>query len=468
VTAQRSEGNQAASIPPQVICLARVIGVVLAVLSSFEVLWRTVDPPPNHIRLWLLLIALLVGLAPAPGRSLGRQRKIEGRLQDLGDVLVATLCTLGTAAGVAWITDQRPPAGVIFLVLGCAAILVPACRRLVERFGAALSSSEQSYLVYGNNATGMAVARFLTEARARTRIVGFIDEGGGPLDNQASSLPVFRDLHEMAVAFPDLTIDGVVIALPGATTEDIVSIRAKLRQRIPKILLAPPMAVLAARWPIEHEPQTPNCYLLGAKEFSFDVKLVKRAIDIVIASIALVAFAPVMLVCAALIKLESPGPVIFRQCRFTTDNRLFECYKFRTMRWAPPTGRIELTLRRDSRVTRVGNFLRRTSLDEIPQFINVLQGHMSVVGPRPHPPGVMAAGRTYEDIVTDFGERYKVKPGLTGFAQISGLRGNTFTEEDVRQRFQHDIEYITHWSLALEFWIIFKTFSNGFWGKNVF
>jgi exopolysaccharide biosynthesis polyprenyl glycosylphosphotransferase len=346
--------------------------------------------------------------------------------------------------------------------------LVPACRRLSERFGDALSSSEQSYLVYGHNDAGMAAARFLTEARTGTRVVGFIDEGGGPLDNQASSLPVFRDLQEMAAAFPGLSIDGVVIALPGATTEDIISIRAKLRQRIPRILLAPPMAVLSAQWPIEHEPQTPHCYLLGAKEFSFNVKLVKRAIDIVVASIALVVFAPVMLVCAVLIKLESPGPVIFRQRRFTTDNRLFECYKFRTMRWMPPTERIELTQRSDSRVTRVGNFLRRTSLDEIPQFINVLQGHMSVVGPRPHPPGVMAAGRTYEDIVADFGERYKVKPGLTGFAQISGLRGNTFTEEDVRQRFQHDIEYITHWSLALELWIIIKTFSNGFWGKNVF
>lgn len=468
MTPRRSEGNQAASIRPQVVRLARVIGVVLAVLIAFEVSWRTVDLPPHHIRLWLLVIALLAGLAPAP-RSFERPWRIERRLQDLGDVMVATLCTLGTAAGVAWIADQPPPASTTLLVLGCAVLLVPTCRRLSERFGGAFSSSEQSYLVYGHNDTGMAVARFLTQARTGIRIVGFIDEGGGPLDNQASSLPVFRDLQEMAATFPDPSIGGVIIALPGATAEDIISIRARLRrQQIPKILLAPPMAVLAAQWPIEHEPQTPHFYLLGAKAFSFDVKLVKRAIDIVVASIALLAFAPVMLVCAILIKLESPGPVIFRQHRFTTDNQLFECYKFRTMRWVPPTGRIELTQRRDSRVTRVGSFLRRTSLDEIPQFINVLQGHMSVVGPRPHPPGVMAAGRIYEDIVTDFGERYKVKPGLTGFAQISGLRGNTFTEEDVRQRFQHDIEYITHWSLALEFWIILKTFSNGFWGKNVF
>jgi exopolysaccharide biosynthesis polyprenyl glycosylphosphotransferase len=468
VTPVRVEANQTASIPPQVIRLARVVGAILAVLISFEVWLRVLHQPPNHLRLWLILIGLLAGLTPA--HSVGPRPSVARRLRGVGDVLVAALCTFGTAAGVAWIADQRPPTALIFLILGSTTVLISVCRRLVERLGA-VRAPVRSYLVYGHNDLGMAVARFLAEAGTAARIVGFIDdEGAGPLDNHATPVPVFRDLDELAAANPDLLVDGVIIAKPGATAEEVASIRVRLRRRIPNVLLAPPVAVLTGQWPIEHEEGAPHFYLLGVKAFSFDVRLMKRAIDVVVASIALVVFAPVMLLVIILIKLESPGPAIFRQRRFTTDGQLFDCYKLRTMRQAPAQaqGRIELTQRGDSRVTRVGRFLRRTSLDEIPQFINVLQGHMSVVGPRPHPPGVEAAGRTYEDIVMDFADRYKVKPGLTGFAQISGLRGNTFTEEDVLQRFRYDIDYIANWSLALEFWIIIKTFSNGFWGRNAF
>jgi len=129
---------------------------------------------------------------------------------------------------------------------------------------------------------------------------------------------------------------------------------------------------------------------------------------------------------------------------------------------------IRLTERGDSRVTRVGDFLRRTSLDEFPQFFNVLLGQMSVVGPRPHPPGVKAGDRIYESVVVDFVERYKVRPGITGWAQVNGLRGNTFTEEHLTERFSYDIQYIQNWSLELDAWIVFKTVLGGFGGKNAF
>ncbi len=197
--------------------------------------------------------------------------------------------------------------------------------------------------------------------------------------------------------------------------------------------------------------------------------LLKRALDILVASVALIVFSPVFLIVALLIKLESPGPVFFVQKRYGMNNQLFDCLKFRSMySEACSASEIRLTERNDSRVTKIGDFIRRTSLDEIPQFINILKGDMSVVGPRPHPPGVKAGGRIYEDVIESFADRYAVKPGLTGWAQVNGLRGNTFSEQDLIDRFKYDMEYIKDWSLKLDILIIARTMVQGFAGKNAF
>jgi exopolysaccharide biosynthesis polyprenyl glycosylphosphotransferase len=197
--------------------------------------------------------------------------------------------------------------------------------------------------------------------------------------------------------------------------------------------------------------------------------IIKRLQDIAVACAAIIIFSPFFIIIPILIKLESPGPVFFRQKRYGLNNRMFDCLKFRSMYFeACCANEIRLTERTDPRVTRIGDFLRRTSLDEIPQFINVLKGDMSVVGPRPHPPGVKAGGRVYEDIIENFSERYAVKPGLTGWAQVNGLRGNTFAEEDLTERFKYDMDYIQNWSIWLDLVIIARTMVLGFFGKNAF
>lgn len=195
----------------------------------------------------------------------------------------------------------------------------------------------------------------------------------------------------------------------------------------------------------------------------------KRTVDIIVASVALFVFSPAFLIIALLIKLESPGPVFFVQQRYGMGNKLFGCLKFRSMySEACGANEIRLTERNDSRVTKIGDFIRRTSLDEIPQFINILKGDMSVVGPRPHPPGVKAGGRVYEEVIKNFADRYAVKPGLTGWAQVNGLRGNTFSEQDLIDRFKYDMDYIKAWSLGLDAVIIARTMVQGFIGKNAF
>jgi len=187
-------------------------------------------------------------------------------------------------------------------------------------------------------------------------------------------------------------------------------------------------------------------------------RAVKRATDIVLAVLLLILFSPVMLLAAAAITLESPGPAVFRQQRIGFANRRFEMLKFRTMRHhALEQGGLTQTTRDDPRVTRVGAFLRRTSLDELPQLVNVLRGDMSLIGPRPHAPGTCVRGMPFELVASNYAARHRVRPGMTGLAQVRGWRGETDAEEKLLCRVAADLEYIETWSLQLDFVILART-----------
>ena len=181
----------------------------------------------------------------------------------------------------------------------------------------------------------------------------------------------------------------------------------------------------------------------------------KRWLDIAIALLALAFLIPVLPIIAAAIRIESAGPVFFRQQRLGLDGRPFTILKFRTMRAAPAP--LRQATRDDPRVTAIGRWLRRTSIDEWPQFLNVLRGDMSVVGPRPHAPGTRAGGRLFEDITIRYPDRHRVRPGLTGLAQVRGWRGETDTEHKLLRRVESDLEYIETWSLALDLVIVWRT-----------
>ena len=184
----------------------------------------------------------------------------------------------------------------------------------------------------------------------------------------------------------------------------------------------------------------------------------KRFIDIVIALVGLALFAVPMLLAALLIKLDSRGPILFRQQRIGLGNRSFEMLKFRTMyHLESRQGRLRQTARHDPRVTGIGALLRRTSGDELPQLFNVLRGDMSIVGPRPHAPGTCAGGTPFELVTPYYHARHRVRPGLTGLAQVRGWRGETDTEEKLLRRVEADLEYIEHWSLWRDLAIVART-----------
>jgi Undecaprenyl-phosphate glucose phosphotransferase len=179
--------------------------------------------------------------------------------------------------------------------------------------------------------------------------------------------------------------------------------------------------------------------------------------DGIISLLALILVSPIMLLIALAIKLDSKGPVFFKQKRYGFNNELIEVYKFRSMYTDPDANATTLVSKNDSRVTRVGRFIRKTSLDELPQLLNVLRGELSLVGPRPHATHAKAADALYTDVVEGYFARHKVKPGITGWAQINGWRGETDTAEKIERRVEHDLYYIENWSLFFDLYILVRT-----------
>jgi putative colanic acid biosynthesis UDP-glucose lipid carrier transferase len=191
----------------------------------------------------------------------------------------------------------------------------------------------------------------------------------------------------------------------------------------------------------------------------------KRAIDIVLSTVALLVSWPVMLMAAVAVKLSSPGPAPFKQRRYGLHGEEIVVYKFRSMNVCENGSVVVQAKKRDQRITAVGRFLRRTSLDELPQLFNVLEGRMSFVGPRPH---AVAHNEEYRKLISGYMIRHKVRPGMTGWAQVHGLRGETTTVEQMRLRVQYDLDYLRHWSPWLDLKILAKTAVIVVRGRNAY
>ena len=193
--------------------------------------------------------------------------------------------------------------------------------------------------------------------------------------------------------------------------------------------------------------------------------MVKRASDIVLSSFILLLISPLLLAIAAAIALSSPGPIIFKQRRYGLNGEQILVWKFRTMTVCEDGDIVQQAQKDDSRITPVGAFLRKTSLDELPQFFNVLQGSMSIVGPRPH---AVAHNELYRTMIKGYMVRHKVKPGITGWAQVNGWRGETDSLEKMKKRIDYDLAYLRNWSLRLDLYIIAKTIAVVFKDKHAY
>jgi Undecaprenyl-phosphate glucose phosphotransferase len=265
-------------------------------------------------------------------------------------------------------------------------------------------------------------------------------------------------------------VETVLVALPMDDSERLRNIVHRLSMHPLNIRILPgELALKSSANRYAPMGEIPGIQLMTISDRPIDTWgfLAKSCMDRVFGLLALLLFGPVMIFCAIGIKLSSPGPIFFRQKRIGYRNKIFEVYKFRSMHAAScNTGK--LTERGDPRVFKFGQIMRKLSLDELPQIFNVLKGDMSLVGPRPHMPEARAAGQYYFDAVAAYGARHRVKPGITGWAQVSGWRGPTETIEQIENRVAHDLFYIDNWSLGFDILILIKTVFVGFAGKNAF
>ena len=253
-------------------------------------------------------------------------------------------------------------------------------------------------------------------------------------------------------------IDIVVIALPLSAVERINFILTQLSSLVADVFLTTDVAGLRYDGTQLTTIGSNPVVSVGERPIKGWQAVKKGSFDYVLGGAILLLAMPWLLIVALLIKLDSPGPVLFRQPRIGFDNRMFSIFKFRTMH----SNMADLladaqTTRDDARITRVGRWLRRYSIDELPQLLNVMQGDMSLVGPRPHAPNTKAANKLFADVVGQYAVRHRVKPGITGWAQVNGWRGETRTEEQLRQRVKFDLDYIQEWSLWLDLKIMALT-----------
>lgn len=321
-------------------------------------------------------------------------------------------------------------------------------------------------IVAGMNEQGIELARRLaTDPYSRVRVVGFFDDREAERVNRSGEHTLLGKISGLADFARDNQIELIYISLPMASQPRIHALLEALRDTTASIYFVPDIFVTdliqgrmdsVSGLPVVAVCETPFTGLSG---------ITKRSSDIVLSLLILVLMSPVLLVTALAVKLSSPGPVIFRQRRYGLDGREIVVYKFRSMTVWEDGAVVQQAQKQDARVTTVGRFLRRTSLDEFPQFFNVLQGRMSIVGPRPH---AVAHNEMYRKLIKGYMLRHKVKPGITGWAQVNGFRGETETLDKMSARIEHDLDYLRNWSLRLDLYIIARTVWVVFFERNAY
>ncbi|WP_421791867.1 exopolysaccharide biosynthesis polyprenyl glycosylphosphotransferase [Hyphobacterium sp.] len=409
---------------------------------------------------WPMLV--FVGVAAA-GLRLSSVYRIRARRSAWQHVAFAVIA-LGMA-GTATILLARLADPAIVLAasqlsgVGAATLLVVHCiYAFFIEFWARQGRLASNVVVVGATAN----ARRLIEANGRSKsinILGVFDDRQTRSPSTLAGAPYLGTLQELS-HWPLLhEVDRIVVTVTPHAVDRVRELLARLSG------LPQPVSLLLdfenfnpKRQKLEDIANVSAARLSG-QPASPGWVITKRLQDLLIGSAMFLAALPVMAVLAVLIKLDSPGPVLFRQKREGFNGRLIEVLKFRSMRNdpAPKNGAVRQVERDDPRVTRIGKFIRKTSLDELPQLWNVLKGDMSLVGPRPHAPGMRTGAALTSSLVGEYAHRHRVKPGLTGWAQVNGSRGPLHTPESARERIRYDVEYIARASLWFDLWIMLRT-----------
>ncbi|MDB5799925.1 MAG: undecaprenyl-phosphate glucose phosphotransferase [Rhodocyclales bacterium] len=400
-------------------------------------------------------LALIALLATFPGslRLRDSRWRVAGRAMAEWLLVVAMLSLFGYASGYITYFSTSFMIGWATTSLGGILVAHEVARRVVPRV---LEHSNQcTAVIIGSNDIGTTLAQqFIGNQYLGVRFVGFFDDRERERLSDMGDASLLGSLNDIAGYVKTHRIDHIYIALPMASQPRILSLLDDMRDTTASIFFVPDIFMtdlIQGRvdsingMPVVAICETPFTGVRG---------LLKRASDIVLSSIILLLISPVLAAVAVGVYRSSPGPVIFAQRRYGLDGREIIVYKFRSMSVTEDGDkRYTQVTRGDPRVTPFGAFIRKTSLDELPQFINVLQGRMSIVGPRPH---AVSVNEQYRKLIPGYMIRHKVKPGITGWAQVNGYRGGDDLEH-MKMRIKFDLEYLRNWSLRLDLSIIFRT-----------
>jgi putative colanic acid biosynthesis UDP-glucose lipid carrier transferase len=403
-----------------------------------------------------LVLCLLVFALTFPGRNNFREKLLTAGT----DIFSSWLALIGILALGGYATNSMQYFNKDVLLSWAVATpllqwLAMGVGRTVLRRRAARPDLRHSAIIVGAGPLGVKVALALQGIREQRRnFIGWFDDRTNERLDHETSGHMLGGLPDVAPYVRANGINEVYITLPLGSQPRILELLEGLQGTTASIYFVPDVFGISI---IQGRLQDMNgVAVVGICEtpFTGTNELIKRLSDIVLASIIVVLISPLLAAIAIGVKLSSPGPVIFRQRRNGLDGSEITVYKFRSMRTMDDGALIAQATKDDPRVTRFGAFLRRTSLDELPQFFNVLQGSMSIVGPRPH---AVAHNEQYRQIIKAYMVRHKVKPGITGWAQINGMRGETETIEKMKARVEYDLEYLRNWSLGLDLQIIVRT-----------
>lgn len=313
-----------------------------------------------------------------------------------------------------------------------------------------------SVAVMGFNDTGIKLAEYFGGHGSEFKFEGILDEGDKMTFVNKNSHQLHdvirKGVHQAALR----NIDEVYASVPPAYLVTAHTLVEEAEKQCVKLKIVPDLnSVIAAHFQIRYMNDFPVLSLRPEPLENLHNRFKKRLFDVAFSLMVIILILSWLYpIIALLIKMQSPGPVLFKQKRSGRNNKPFMCYKFRSMRVNKESEKMQAT-KNDSRITPIGSFLRRSSLDELPQFFNVLKGEMSVVGPRPH---MLAHTEQYRTIIDQFMVRHFLKPGITGWAQVSGFRGETKEVEQMEKRIEKDIWYLEHWNLMLDIRIIYLTF----------
>ena len=444
----------------QAIDFALLLLAGLVATGGYEALLKTAPAGGLAVATWIGASATVIAIRNGDGYALPRLDRLSSSLLDTALPLLigwtAAVVSLFMLHGGAMPSRAWP-----FAFIMVNGVFLAGHRMLLQRVIKRWRRNGrlvQRIAVVGVNEFSATFLERLAAQPDTYLVTGVYDDRQSRIPAHLQHIGVRGGVDALVLASRQERIDTIVVALSLSAVDRINDILAQLSSLVVDVFLTTDIAGLRYEGAQFTAIGSNPVVSVGERPLK-DWQAVKKAVFDRAVGGALLLFALVpLLAVAALIKLDSPGPVLFRQPRIGFDNRMFSIFKFRTMHASMADLLADRqTTRDDPRVTRVGRWLRRFSIDELPQLLNVVQGSMSLVGPRPHAPNTKAADKLFADVVSQYAVRHRVKPGITGWAQVNGWRGETKTEDQVRSRVRFDLDYIQNWSLALDLKILVLT-----------